>query len=475
VYSNLPYQRGPAKLFAALIGILLTSGCATYIPAAPADVGVEIPPGWSQPAIGGSQPLALWWRGFGDPLLVELVDTAQRANTDLGIAQANLREARALRDAAAAGLWPNLAVSASARRSGGGGASTGSLFDAGFDAAWEPDIFGASRHGVGVTEATAQARALTLAGAEVSVAAEVATSYLQLRGSQVRAAIARDNLAAQEQTLQIALWREQAGLGSSLETSQARSAVEQTRAQLPVLRASIAQTGHALAVLTGQPPAALDARLAPVVALPQAPQELTLAIPAITLRQRPDVLAAEWQLRAAGERVGQAEAQRMPGVQLRASLAWSAATLGSLGSIDAARSLVASIGQTLFDRGRLNAQLAAQEAAFDAAQQSYRARVLTALQDVEDALYALAASRDRVAALDAALLSTRDAVLLANNRYTSGLIDFQTVLDTQRTLLNVQDNLASARTELATNHVRLYKALGGGWSPAATNPGNHRE
>ena len=472
MYSNLPRPPGPAKLFAALIGILFTSGCATYLPAAPGDAGIDIPSGWSQPGSGGPQPLAQWWRGFGDPLLVELVDAAQRANTDLGIAQANLREARALRDAAAAGLWPNLSVSASARRSGGGDASTGSLFDAGFDAAWEPDIFGASRHGLGATEATAQARALTLAGTGVSVAAEVATSYLQLRGSQARAAFARENLTTQEQTLQIAQWREQAGLGSSLETSQARSAVEQTRAQLPVLRASIAQAGHALAVLTGQPPAALDARLAPVAALPQAPQGLALAIPAATLRQRPDVLAAEWQLRAAGERVSQADAQRKPAVQLRASLAWSAATLGSLGSIDAARSLVASIGQTLFDRGRLNAQLAAQEAAFDAAQQSYRARVLTALQEVEDALSALAASRDRVAALDAALLSTRDAVLLANNRYTSGLIDFQTVLDTQRTLLNVQDSLASAQTELATNHVRLYKALGGGWSPAATDTGN---
>jgi len=442
------------------------------MPAAPADAGVEIPAGWSQAAGEGAQPVAQWWRGFGDSLLVELVDAAERANTDLGIAQANLREARALRDAAAAGLWPTLSASASARRSGGGVASTGNLFDAGFDAAWEPDIFGASRHGVAVTEATAQARALTLAGTGVSVAAEVATSYLQLRGSQARAAFARENLAAQEQTLQIAQWREQAGLGSSLETSQARSAVEQTRAQLPVLRGSIAQTSHALAVLTGRPPAALDARLATDAALPQAPVGLALAIPAATLRQRPDVLGAEWQLRAAAERVGQADAQRKPAMQLRASLAWSAATLGSLGSIDAARSLVASIGQTLFDRGRLNAQLAAQEAAFDAAQQSYRAQVLTALREVEDALSALAASRDRVTALDAALLSTRDAVLLANNRYTSGLIDFQTVLDTQRTLLNVQDSLASAQTELATNHVRLYKALGGGWSPAAANTGN---
>lgn len=432
---------------------------------------MEVPTGWSQ-AAAGQRPLALWWQGFGDALLVELVDAALRANTDLGIAQANLREARALRDAAAAGLWPTLSASASARRSGGGGAQSGNLFDAGFDAAWEPDVFGAAGHGLRATEATAQARGLTLGATEVSLAAEVATGYLQLRGSQARAAFARESLATQEQTLQIAQWREQAGLGSSLETSQARSAVEQTRAQLPVLRASIAQTAHALAVLTGRPPTALDARLADAAPLPQAPQGLALAIPAATLRQRPDVIAAEWQMRAAAERVAQADAQRMPAVQLRASLAWSAATLGSLGSIEAARSAVASIGQTLFDRGRLNAQLAAQQAAFDAAQQTYRAQVLTALKDVEDALAALGASRDRVAALDAALLSTRDAVLLANNRYTSGLIDFQTVLDTQRTLLNVQDSLASAHTELATNHVRLYKALGGGWSPAAITSGN---
>lgn len=432
---------------------------------------MEVPSDWSQ-AAAGQRSLALWWQGFGDALLVELVDAALRANTDLGIAQANLREARALRDAAATSLWPTLSASTSVRRSAGGEARSGNLFDAGFDAAWEPDVFGAAGHGLRATEATAQARGLSLSATEVSLAAEVATSYLQLRGSQARAAFARESLATQEQTLQIAQWREQAGLGSSLETSQARSAVEQTRAQLPVLRASIAQTAHALAVLTGRPPTALDGRLADAAPLPQAPQGLALSIPAATLRQRPDVLAAEWQMRAAAERVAQADAQRMPAVQLRASLAWSAATLGSLGSMEAARSAVASIGQTLFDRGRLNAQLAAQQAAFDAAQQTYRAQVLTALKDVEDALAALGASRDRVAALDAAVLSTRDAVLLANNRYTSGLIDFQTVLDTQRTLLNVQDSLASAQTELAINHVRLYKALGGGWTPAAATSGN---
>lgn len=459
--------------FFFLSTVLVLAGCAARAPAVGPAADVAMPAAWSQEAPVSGLPLSHWWRQFGDSLLVELVEAAQRANTDVAIARANLGEARALRDAAAATLWPTLSMSASAQRSRGGASSgSGNLFNVGFDAAWEPDLFGATGHAAGASAAAAQASALTLAAAEVSVAAEVAASYLQLRGSQGRAAIAQDNLAAQEQTLQIAQWREQAGLGSSLETSQARSAVEQTRAQLPVLRASIAQTGHALAVLTGRPPAALDAQLAAAAALPQPPRQLAVAIPAATLRQRPDVLAAEWQMRAAAQRVAQADAQRRPSVQLRASLGWSAVTLGSLGSVEAARSLVASIGQTVFDRGRLNAQLAAQEAAFDAAQQAYRARVLTALQDVEDALAALSASRDRTVALDAALQATRDAALLANNRYTSGLIDFQTVLDTQRTLLSVQDSLAAAQTELATNHVRLYKALGGGWGPAATVSGS---
>ena len=451
------------SLFPAVV--LVLSGCAIQAPPVVPASTVVIPNAWSQPTPAGERPLASWWRRFGDPLLAQLVEDSQRANSDVRIAQANLRQARALRDQAAAALWPNLSVSASAQRSrdGTGGRN---LFDAGFDASWEPDVFGATGHGVGASEAQARAGAASLAATEVSIAAEVAVGYLQLRGTQARAAFARDNLAAQEQTLQIAQWREQAGLGSSLETAQARSAVEQTRAQLPVLAASIAQTGHALSVLTGEPPASLGERLAAPAALPQPPADLALAIPARTLRQRPDVLAAEWQLRAQAERVAQADAQRLPSVQLRASLAWSAATLGSVGSVAAARSLLASVGQTLFDRGMRNAQLAAQQAAFDAAQETYRARVLAALQDVEDALAALASARERVVALRAAAEATRDAALLANNRYASGLIDFQTVLDTQRTLLNVQDNVASAETDLATSHVRLYKALGGGWTPA---------
>ena len=444
----------------------MLAGCALPRPAVAPLGGVDVPASWSQPAPAGDAALAQWWQRFGDPFLVELITAARAGNTDVRTAQANLRQARALREQAAAALWPVVSASVSAQHNAGSTTTPGNLYEAGFDASWEPDLFGANRAATDAAAASEQASAATLAGTDVSIAAEVAVTYLQLRGAQARAAFARDNLAAQEQTLQIAQWREQAGLGSSLETSQARSAVEQTRAQLPVQRSAIEIDAHALAVLTGRPPAALLDRLTLDALLPQPPQDLAAAFPAETLSHRPDVLAAELQLRAAAARVGQADAQRLPDAQLRGSVAWAATTLGSLGGIGAARSLVAGIAQTLFDAGQRNAQLASQQAAFDAAQEAYRARVLAALQDVEDSLTAVSTARERVDALQSAERATRDAVLLASNRYESGLIDFQTVLDTQRTLLNVQDGVASAQTDFATSHVRLYKALGGGWEPS---------
>jgi multidrug efflux system outer membrane protein len=428
--------------------------------------GVAVPAAWSQPVPVQAGTNAQWWARFGDPVLVQLIAQAQLANTDVAGAEANLRQARALRSVAAAGLWPQLSLGGSVQRGRQAGAgSTSSLFETGLDASWEADLFGATRHAVASSEAQAQASAATLAAVRVSVAAEVALAYLDLRGSQVRTAVARDNLAAQEQTLQIALWREQAGLASSVESAQARVAVEQIRAQLPVLESSAAQAIHAVSVLTGQPPAALDALLSPAGALPQLQPPPTVAIPAAVLRQRPDVRAAELQLQAAAQQVAQADAQRLPVVQLRASLAWSAATLGSLGSVAAARSLLASGSGSLFDAGQARSQLAAQQAAFDSAREAYRAKVLGALQEVEDALVANAAADQRLAALANAVQAAGDAALLASQRYSSGLIDFLTVLDTQRSLLSLQDSQASAEADRAAGAVRLYKALGGGWQP----------
>lgn len=458
----------PSRFALAATGALLVAlaGCATRAPATGDLAGVPLPAQWTQAVPAGSGSVAAWWTAFGDPVLVDLVQAAQAGNTTLAGARANLRQARALRAQAAAALRPGLSAGASAQRGRPAGGSVRNAFDAGFDAAWELDLFGANAHAVAAEEALVEASAATLAATQVSVAAEVGLAYLDLRTAQVRAAVASENLRSQEETLQISRWRQQAGLANALEVEQAVAAVGQTRAQVPLLQAAAAQAAHALAVLAGQPPASLLQRLATPAPLPQPREALDVAVPAEVLRRRPDVLAAERQWRAAAERVAEAQALRRPGVNLSASLAWTGATLGSLGGVSAARSLLAAVAQPLFDGGRLRARQEAQEAAFDAAAASYRASVLAALQDVEDALVALAADRERLAALQGALAAARNAALLATQRHASGLIDFQTVLETQRTLLSVQDSVASLEAALAADHVRLYKALGGGWLAA---------
>lgn len=457
----------PNRPIAAASLLLLLNGCAIRTPPLPESAGVTAPAQWAEPVPPGQGALAQWWRVFDDPLLVQLVEAALAANTDVGIARANLLQARAARAQAAAALFPQLTASLSGQRAAPSGGSARNAFELGFDAGWEADLFGATRHGVAAQDALVAASEASLAATQVSLAAEVAQAYLQLRGAQVRAAVARDNLASQLETLQISEWRQQAGLASAVDLEQARSAAEQTRAQLPLLESAAAQSAHALGVLTGRTPEAVLQQLAVPAPLPQPRAGLAVAVPARALRQRPDVAAAEHRLRSAAEQVAQADAARYPNLRLGASLAWAGVTLGSVGSVSAARSLLASLAQPLFDGGNLAAQLKGREAQYDAARESYRASVLAALQDVEDALVALAADRQRLAALQTALDAARNAALLATQRYASGVIDFQTVLETQRTLLNVQDSVASAETELASAHVRLYKALGGGWQPAA--------
>lgn len=475
--------RSAVKMLGAAALAVALGGCAVPVPKVPVHAGVPVPQAWSASPVGAGHPSgatadtsatgpsaardATWWRRLGDPMLVQLVEEARLANTDVQAARGRWQQARALRDAAAAGLRPTLGVSGSVQRAGSSTQSERTVFDAGFDAAWELDLFGATRHGVAAQTAQAEAAAATLAAAQVAVAAEVALGYVQLRGAQARLGLAREILGLQEQTLQITQWRVQAGLASSVDLAQARTAVEQTRAQLSTLQGSVDTTLHAVSVLTGQPPRALQERLAPVAALPTPPEPLALDIPSRTLSQRPDVRAAELSLRAEAERVAAADAARRPTVQLNASLAWQALTLGTLGGTGAVRSLIASIGQPLFDGGLRDSQLAAQEAAFEVAAQAYRAQVLSALQEVEDALSALRTAGERSASLGAAAESARQAAWLASQRHRSGLVDFQVVLETQRTLLGVQDSLAGARTDWVAAHVRLYKALGGGWSDAS--------
>lgn len=460
---------GRLGLTSALVAAALVAGCATRpTTLAPASLPAA-PDAWAQPVPAGSAELAKWWRVFGDPVLSGLIDDALAANTDIAIATANLRQARAAREQAAGALWPSLDAGLNARRARNAAGSNANTFTGSLDAGWELDLFGATRAGVAAQGALETASAATLGSTRVSVAAEVALGYVDLRAAQARIAVARANLTAQEETLQITRWRVQAGLANAIDAEQATTAVEQTRAQIPNLTKAAAQSAHALAVLTGRTPEALLKTLAAPAsdagaAIPQAGEQLAVAIPATVLRQRPDVAAAEAKLRAAADKVTQADAARLPSLNLSATLAWTGLTLGTVGNAAAAQTLIASISQPIFRGGALQAAVAGREAEFTAAQETYRAQVLQALQDVEDALAGLAATRERLATLERAGESARNASLLATQRHAAGLIDFVTVLDTQRTLLNVQDSIATARAELASAQVRLYKALGGGWT-----------
>lgn len=448
--------------------------CSTLAPSADDAAAVDVPAGWTAAdAAGGiaitATDLTDWWRRFGDASLDAWEQRALRDNTQVMGAQGALRQAEAQRDAAAATRLPALGASASAQTGTVGGDSTGERFQVGLDATWTPDVFGARRAALQAADATVRASAATLGDVQLRVATAVALTYISLRASQVRLALARENLASQQETLQITDWRLQAGLVTSLELEQARAAVAQTQALLPALQAGITHSSHALAVLAGMPPASLlelvDEPVSPAV--PVAPDSLALEIPAETLRQRADVRAAEYQVAAALARVGQAQAQRWPSFAIGGSVGLNALTLGALGSsASVVSSLLASVSLPLFDGGALRAQVRVQQAALDQAGQAHRAAVLGALKDVEDALVALRRDRERLVSLRVAATAASNAALLARQRFSSGLVDFQTVLETQRTQFSAQDAVVSTSADLSNDHVNLFKALGGGWREA---------
>jgi len=449
-----------------LLAALALAGCATHLPPLP-DSSVNMPAAWSGQLAAAAQPAAdvsQWWQQLGDAQLTGLIEQALQAHTSMRSARTAVEQARAQRDVQAAGLLPSLDASASAQRSRSGG-STGNSFQLGLDASWEPDLFGRIASGVRAGDADLQAAQFGVGAARVALAAEVAVNYINLRGQQQRLVIAENNLAAQRETAQIVQWRLQAGLASVVAEQQARTIVEQTAAQLPALRAGAAQSRHALALLTGLPPAALNQALAASAPVPQVPAALALAFPADTLRQRPDVRQSELRVRAAWERVAQAEAQRLPSLRLGGTLGLRALSVGALtGGGATAASLLASVSLPVFDGGALRAQVRVQEAQLEQARLGYEAAVLAALKDVEDALAALQGDRDKLVHLHAAAAAAGQATELAQHQYASGLVDFQTVLDTQRTLLAAQDSVAATVASVATGHVRLYKALGGGWA-----------
>lgn len=418
--------------------------------------------------------LARWWEQLSDPQLNGLIEDALAANPDLRSAGAALRAARANRNVASANRFPTVSTSAGVTRSAALGADK-TLYSAGFDASWEPDVFGGTRRALEAAEADLEASLADMRATRVSLVAEVALNYVELRAYQARLAIARDNLGSQSETLQITDWRAQAGLVGSLEVEQARSNRDTTRSAIPTLDSGRAAAEHRLALLTGRAPGSLHEQLnmAGQGALPTLPTGIALRIPAETLRQRPDVQAAERRLAAETARVGQAEAARYPSFSLSGSIGLQALGLSTFtGGGQIARSLVGAVSGPVFNAGRLRAQVEVQDALREQKLAAYDKAVLTALEEVQNALVALSGGSERQQALTSAAGAARTAALLARHRYSAGLIDFQTVLTTERTLLSIEDSLASAEAERVTALIQLYKALGGGWTSREIPPKN---
>ena len=372
-------------------------------------------------------------------------------------------------------LWPSADVGGSARASGTGGETgvsgvTG-LYSLSIDASWEIDAFGGIRSTIDAASATAEARAADLQDVLITLTADVALNYIDIRSLQRRLEIARSNVALQQETLELTQFRAQAGLATDLDVQQALSNVENTRAQIASLEGQAAQSIHAIAILLGRPPAALNAEFTAPAPIPEAPIETTLGLPAEALRRRPDVRSAERQLAAQFAQVNVARADRYPSFRLAGSIGLESLSLATL-LVPGAQFWNAgpSVSTRLFDRRQLRENLVVQSERQEQAARSYETAVLRALQEVEDSLTDLAQEQVRRGHLAAAASAAQQAADLSLQLYNTGLRDFRDVLDAQRSLLTLQDSLASSDTAVSNDLVRLFKALGGGWSATTMLP-----
>ncbi|HZI81094.1 MAG TPA: efflux transporter outer membrane subunit [Vicinamibacterales bacterium] len=454
-----------------LLASMVAGGCGVRRPyVAPAS---SVPPSWNsrlgESAGGGEEALAAWWGAFGDPQLTSLVTRAVAGNLDVRTAVSRVREARASARAARGPLAPAGDALASTRASGTAGEAgfggTTRSYSLGLDASWELDVFGGLRSGAEAAAATAEARAADARDVLVGLAAEVALDYIDVRSTQQRIAIARSNVALQEQTLDLTRLRQQAGLGTELEVQQALANVETTRGQIALLEGQAVRAVHALSVLLGQAPQALAAELAAPGPIPSAPLDLAVGVPADAIRRRPDVRSAERQLAAQASQVNVARADLYPTFRLAGSIGLESLSVAKLLLPGAGFwSASPSASTRLFNRRQLRENLAVQGERETQAAVAYESRVLGALQDVEDSLTSLAQEDVRRGHLAAASDAAQQTADLSLQLYTAGLRDFRDVLDAQRSLLTLQDSLASSMASVSTDLVRLYKALGGGWS-----------
>lgn len=425
----------------------------------------------SRPVTPAEEELARWWTLFDDATLASLVEKAVQSNLDLKQAEARIRQARAARGIVAAGIGPTVDATGAYQHSRAAGSVNGKSegvitdqYQAGFDAGWELDIFGGVRRAIEAADADLQAALETRRDVLVTLTAEVARNYIDLRAFQERIAISRQNLEAQKHSAALTRLRFQGGFIGALDVANADAQVATTAAQIPLLEASARQSIYSLSVLLGRDPAALIGDLMPVAVIPLAAPSIPLGVPADLLRRRPDVRRAEAEIHAATARIGVATADLFPRFTISGSVGLRA---GDFSSWFDWASRIWSFGPSaswnLFEMGRTRSNIEQQQALQDQSLITYQQTVLTALQEVENALIASAKEEEHRRVLREAVSANRKAVDLAKTLYTQGHTDFLNVLNAQRSLYASEDALIRSTGSVSTNLVALFKALGGGW------------
>jgi len=455
----------------------LVAGCAAVGPdyvapdsTLPDDWQTQLEDGLRAEPVDSDQ-LARWWETLEDPLLTDLINKTLTANPDLKQALARVRQSRASRAITGADRFPSLDVggSVTTNRVSRDSSSTESgverdWYDAGFDAGWEIDVFGGVRRSVEAADADLQAVQADLDNVRVSLAAEVARNYIEARTYQYRLDVARANIKAQEETVELIESRFEAGLSNELDIQQARYNLEDTRSQLPTLRSGLAAAKNRLAVLAGEAPGTLHAKLEARQPIPVPPLTVAVGVPANALRRRPDIRIAERQLAAQSARIGVATADLYPKFQLMGTIGLKSIHSGDF--FDKASrfwTLGPSVSWRIFDAGAIRRNIEVQNAIQEQYLAAYEGAVLGALEEVENALTTYAEEQVRRSHLKRAVAAAQRAVDLAQDRYAAGLVDFSNVLDAQRSLLSFQDALAQSEGTVTTNLITLYKTLGGGW------------
>jgi NodT family efflux transporter outer membrane factor (OMF) lipoprotein len=428
--------------------------------------------------------LAAWWTALGDEQLTSLIDRAVQGSKTVQQAIARVKEARARRGAAIAPLFPSFSASAGKSRvtndfssSGNNGVggnsglgpnsnfgSDADIYSAGLDASWEIDLFGGRRRSIESATAELAASQADLRDALVTLIGDVALNYLSVRTSQARLTFAESNLESQRQLTEITRWRNEAGLVTSLDVEQANSNYQQILAQIPSLESTLSEAMNRVAVLIGQQPGTLNTELVERKAIPPAPVDIVAGAPADLLRRRPDIRAAERRLASQTAAVGVAVAELYPSLSLTGSIGYQSPDSSKVFDGDRTNRFGISLNLPIFRGGALVENVRAQKAVVEQARATYESTVLSAFEEVENDLTAWSNEQRRHDALVSAVDSARRAADLALQEYNSGIVDFEVVLNANRQLISLEDSLAVSDGERTGNLVRLYKALGGGWS-----------